>query len=53
MEEPDRRHRRLLRACRERPADRRAAKQRNEIAPPQVEYATISQWADHGTLSLQ
>jgi len=23
----------------------------NEIAPPQVEHATTSQWADHGTLS--
>jgi hypothetical protein len=31
MEEPDRRHRRLLRACRERPR-RRAAEQRDELA---------------------
>jgi hypothetical protein len=42
----------LLRARRERPRCR-AAEKRNEIAPPQVEHATISQWADHGTLSLQ
>jgi hypothetical protein len=38
----------LLRARRERPRCR-AAEKRNEIAPPQVEHATIS----HGTLSLQ
>jgi hypothetical protein len=31
----------------------RTAKKRNEIAPPQVEHATTSQWAGHGTLSLQ
>src|SRR5205807_5719091 len=31
-EEPDRRHRRLLRARRKRPRDRRAAKQRDELA---------------------
>src|SRR5262249_20437442 len=32
VEEPDRWHRRLLRACRERPRGRRAAEQRDEIA---------------------
>jgi hypothetical protein len=42
----------LLRARRERPRCR-AAEKRDELAPPQVEHATISQWADHGTLSLQ
>src|SRR5262249_39084941 len=40
----DHRHRRLLRPRRERPGRRRAAKKRNEIAPPQVEHATIFQW---------
>ena len=34
VEEPDHRHRRLLRARRERPRDRRAAEQRDELAPP-------------------
>jgi hypothetical protein len=33
MEEPDHRHRRLLRACRNRPRRRRSAEQRDEIAP--------------------
>src|SRR6516165_10143426 len=33
IEEPDHRHRRLLRACRERPSSRRAAEQRDELAP--------------------
>ena len=33
-EEPDHRHRRLLRACRERPSCRRAANKRDERAPP-------------------
>src|SRR5262249_3814007 len=42
----------LLRARRERPR-RRAAKKRNEITPLQAGHATTSQWADHGTLSLQ
>src|SRR5215472_4677592 len=50
--EPDHRHRWLLRARRKRPCCG-AAKKRNEIAPPQVEHATTSQWADNGTLSLQ
>jgi len=35
-EESDRRHRRLLRGSRERPRCGRAAKHRNEIAPPHV-----------------
>src|SRR5262245_55888119 len=43
----------LLRARRERPRHRRAAEQRDELAPPQVDHATTSQWADHGILSLQ
>jgi hypothetical protein len=30
-----------------------AAEQRDEVAPPQVDHATTSQWADHGILSLQ
>jgi len=38
---------------RERPCRRRAAGQRDEIARPQVDHATTSQWADHGILSLQ
>src|SRR5262249_44288061 len=42
----------LLRARRERPGSR-AAEQRDELAAPQLEHATSSQWADHGTLSLQ
>src|SRR5215813_326186 len=33
-EEPDHRHRRLLRARRERPRSRRAAEQRDNLAPP-------------------
>jgi hypothetical protein len=33
MEEPDHRHRRLLRPRRERPRDRRAAEQGDERAP--------------------
>src|SRR5262249_60192636 len=33
-EEPNHRHRRLLRAPRERPCSRRAAEQRDEVAPP-------------------
>src|ERR1700746_3181036 len=36
-EDPDHRWRSLLRARRERPRGRRAAEQRDEIAPPQVE----------------
>src|SRR5262249_35991358 len=34
VEEPDHRHRRLLRARRERQCRRRAAEQRDELAPP-------------------
>src|SRR5262245_48501611 len=34
VQEPDHRHRRLLRARRERPRDRHAAEQRDELAPP-------------------
>ena len=34
MEEPDHRHRRLLRPRRQRPCRRRAAEQRDELAPP-------------------
>ena len=52
-EEPNHRHRRLLRARRERPRGCRAAKQGDELTPPQVDHATTSQWADHGILSLQ
>jgi hypothetical protein len=33
MEEPDHRHRRLLRARRERPRHRRSAEPRDELAP--------------------
>src|SRR5262249_40410751 len=33
-ENPDRRHGRLLRACRQRPRGRRASEQRNELAAP-------------------
>src|SRR5262249_6017762 len=33
-EKPDRGHRRLLRACRERPRRRRAARKRDEVAAP-------------------
>src|SRR5262249_39748060 len=35
-EDPDHRHRRLLRACRERPRRRRAADERDELAPSNV-----------------
>src|SRR6266436_3198976 len=42
-EHPDHRHRRLLRARRERPRGR-ATEKRNELAPPQVEHLTSSQW---------
>jgi hypothetical protein len=48
IEEPDHRHRLLLRARRNRPRHR-AAKKRNEIAPPQAGHATTSQWTDHAT----
>src|SRR5947208_3442132 len=34
MDKPDHRHRWLLRARRERPRDRRAAEQRDELSPP-------------------
>src|SRR5262245_4827589 len=34
VEKPDHRHRRLLRACGESPRNRRAAEQRDELAPP-------------------
>src|SRR5450759_5938551 len=33
VEEPDHRHRRLLRLCRKRPTHRRAAEKRDELAP--------------------
>src|SRR5262249_59457628 len=33
VENPDHRHRRLLRPCRERPGGRRTAEQRDEVAP--------------------
>ena len=36
VEEPDHRHRRLLRACRERPRGRRAAEHTEKFAPPHV-----------------
>jgi hypothetical protein len=42
----------LLRARRERSRGRRTAEKRNELAPPQADHATTSQWADHGILSL-
>jgi hypothetical protein len=35
MEEPDHRHRRLLRARRERQCHRRTAEQQHEVAPPE------------------
>ena len=50
--EPDHRHR-LLRTRRERPRGSRAAEQPDEVAPPRVDHATTSHWADHGILSLQ
>jgi len=46
------RQRLLLRARRERPRSRGANKT-DELAPPQIDHATTSQWADHGILSLQ
>ena len=39
-EEPDHRHRRLLRPCRERPR-RRAAEQRDERAAPHIEHGVL------------
>ena len=46
-EEPDHRHRRLLRARRERPRSRRAAEQRDELAPSDADcHLTRPQW-DH------
>src|SRR5439155_9388418 len=36
VEKPDHRHHRLLRACRERPRDCRAADEREELAPPDL-----------------
>jgi len=44
----------LMRARRDRPGDCGAADERDELAPSQVDHATISR-ADHGilTLSLQ
>jgi len=41
----------LLRARRDRPR-RRASDERDELAPPQGDHATTSQWTDHGILSL-
>jgi hypothetical protein len=41
VEEPDDRHRRLLRTRRERPCCRRAAKQRYEVAPVVIELHAI------------
>src|SRR5215475_464989 len=41
-EEPDYRHRRLLRTRRQRPRYCRAAEKRDELAPPQVEHAASS-----------
>src|SRR5262249_41035976 len=52
MEKPDHRHRPLLGLRRNGPSRRRAAEQRDELAPPQVEHATVSQWADHVSLTL-
>jgi hypothetical protein len=40
----------LMRARRDRPCG--AAEQLDELATPQVDHATTSQWADHGILSL-
>ena len=39
--EPDHWHHRLLRARRERPRNRRAAEQGDELAPPHVSRATV------------
>src|SRR5262249_46988699 len=41
LEEPDHRHHRLLRACRERPRCRRAAEQRDELAAPHVGHLGV------------
>src|SRR5262249_59887944 len=38
---PNRRHRRLLPSCRKRPRSCRPAEQDDELAPPQVEHATL------------
>jgi hypothetical protein len=40
-EKSDHWHRRLLRLCRERPGRCRAAKQRDELAAPQVEHGLV------------
>src|SRR5262249_25436280 len=49
-EKPDHRHRRLLRARRERPRDYRAAEQRNEIAPPHSITSSASASSLSGTV---
>src|SRR4051812_45167620 len=38
VKKPNHRHRRLLRPCRERPRDRRAAEQCDELPPPHAEH---------------
>ena len=42
VEEANHRNGRLLRACRDRPRRRRAAKKRDELPPPQVEHPAAS-----------
>jgi len=48
-EKPDHWHRRLLRARRERPHDRRAAEQRDELAAPYVGHGAFSPALRRGT----
>src|SRR5438034_10557265 len=50
-EEPDHRHRRLLRPCRERPRGCGAAEQRNEFAAPHSITSSARCCKNHGTSS--
>src|SRR5262245_48606463 len=51
VEKPDHRHRRLLRARRERPRRRRAAEKRDELAAPHLGGHSITSSASASSLS--
>src|SRR5262249_28098076 len=51
VEHPDHRHRRLLRARRDRPRGRRAAEQRDELAPLHSITSSARCWSSSGTSS--
>jgi hypothetical protein len=51
VKKPDHRNRWLLRACRERPNDRRAAEQRDELTSPHAPPSSV--WRPHITTPLR